>query len=204
MKIDSHRLRSAMLPIVKAMLVSHVTRRGARTVCACGVCSLLCCRVWYLVYAAYQISLFLLLNLCPVLPSFPVNSPSSSSSSRPLSAFFHVCITAPSASFCFSLLSLLPPLLVSVFPGVLLSHFHLFPRLCPPPVQEVDKEQVADAWFDAFALMLPHLDKDVIDKEICGMAVNKGDVSQPVASRLMCCKTLGKLAGLMTAAEIER
>lgn len=52
---------------------------------------------------------------------------------------------------------------------------------------------VANAWVETLLDVIDLLPKDVIRQEILSLAVAKGQISQPVTSRLSCCRMLGKL-----------
>nr|KAG5714548.1 hypothetical protein BaRGS_006994 [Batillaria attramentaria] len=53
---------------------------------------------------------------------------------------------------------------------------------------------VAAAWLDTLLDVIDLLPKDIIKKDILSIAINKGQLSQPVQARLSCCKILGKVA----------
>ncbi|XP_014681369.1 PREDICTED: serine/threonine-protein phosphatase 4 regulatory subunit 4-like [Priapulus caudatus] len=57
------------------------------------------------------------------------------------------------------------------------------------------KDQVvANAWLETLLDVIDLLPKEVIQKDILNLAISKGQLSQPVQSRLSCCKILGKIA----------
>ncbi|KAK3599632.1 hypothetical protein CHS0354_029090 [Potamilus streckersoni] len=53
---------------------------------------------------------------------------------------------------------------------------------------------VANAWLETLLDVIDLLPKDVIKKEILTIAIDKGQLTQPVSSRLSCCKILGKIS----------
>lgn len=56
------------------------------------------------------------------------------------------------------------------------------------------KDQVvANAWLETLLDVIDLLPREVIQKEILTLAISKGQISQPVESRLSCCKILGKI-----------
>ncbi|XP_060560936.1 serine/threonine-protein phosphatase 4 regulatory subunit 4-like isoform X3 [Ruditapes philippinarum] len=59
------------------------------------------------------------------------------------------------------------------------------------PVRDWD---IANAWLDTLLDVIDLLPKDIIKKEILTIAIEKGQLSQPVQTRLSCCKILGKIA----------
>lgn len=52
---------------------------------------------------------------------------------------------------------------------------------------------VANAWMETLLDVIDLLPKDIIKRDILTLAINKGQISQPVSSRLLCCKMLGKI-----------
>ncbi|GFR26062.1 hypothetical protein TNCT_568761 [Trichonephila clavata] len=52
---------------------------------------------------------------------------------------------------------------------------------------------VANAWMETLLDVIDLLPKEIVKGEILTLAVNKGQMSQPVSSRLLCCKMLGKI-----------
>ncbi|CAH1792525.1 unnamed protein product [Owenia fusiformis] len=54
--------------------------------------------------------------------------------------------------------------------------------------------EIASAWLDTLLDVIDLLPKDVIKKDILGIAIAKGQLAQSVQSRLACCKILGKVA----------
>ncbi|XP_052767740.1 serine/threonine-protein phosphatase 4 regulatory subunit 4-like isoform X2 [Mya arenaria] len=54
--------------------------------------------------------------------------------------------------------------------------------------------EIATAWLDTLLDVIDLLPKDIIKKEILTIAIEKGQLSQPVQTRLSCCKILGKIA----------
>ncbi|XP_042903187.1 serine/threonine-protein phosphatase 4 regulatory subunit 4 isoform X2 [Parasteatoda tepidariorum] len=52
---------------------------------------------------------------------------------------------------------------------------------------------VANAWMETLLDVIDLLPKEIVKGEILTLAVNKGQMSQPVSSRLLCCKILGKI-----------
>ncbi|XP_035210031.1 serine/threonine-protein phosphatase 4 regulatory subunit 4-like isoform X2 [Stegodyphus dumicola] len=52
---------------------------------------------------------------------------------------------------------------------------------------------VANAWMETLLDVIDLLPKEVVKGEILTLAVNKGQLSQPISSRLLCCKMLGKI-----------
>ncbi|XP_053409044.1 serine/threonine-protein phosphatase 4 regulatory subunit 4-like [Mercenaria mercenaria] len=59
------------------------------------------------------------------------------------------------------------------------------------PVRDWD---IANAWLDTLLDVIDLLPKEIIKKEILTIAIEKGQLSQPVQTRLSCCKILGKIA----------
>ncbi|XP_057326161.1 serine/threonine-protein phosphatase 4 regulatory subunit 4-like isoform X1 [Microplitis mediator] len=56
------------------------------------------------------------------------------------------------------------------------------------------KDQVvADAWLETLLDVIELLPSEVIKREILQVAISKGQLSQPVSSRIICCKLLGKI-----------
>ncbi|XP_044595510.1 serine/threonine-protein phosphatase 4 regulatory subunit 4-like isoform X5 [Cotesia glomerata] len=56
------------------------------------------------------------------------------------------------------------------------------------------KDQVvADAWLETLLDVIELLPSEVIKREILQVAISKGQLSQPVNSRIICCKLLGKI-----------
>lgn len=53
---------------------------------------------------------------------------------------------------------------------------------------------VANAWLETLLDVIDLLPKDVIKRDILSIAIMKGQLSQPVQSRLSCCHILGKIA----------
>ncbi|KAL3873913.1 hypothetical protein ACJMK2_036990 [Sinanodonta woodiana] len=53
---------------------------------------------------------------------------------------------------------------------------------------------VANAWLETLLDVIDLLPKDVIKKEILTIAIDKGQLTQPVSARLSCCKILGKIS----------
>lgn len=53
---------------------------------------------------------------------------------------------------------------------------------------------IANAWLDTLLDVIDLLPKDIIKKEILSVAIEKGQLSQPVQTRLACCRILGKIA----------
>ncbi|KAL4238285.1 Serine/threonine-protein phosphatase 4 regulatory subunit 4 [Mactra antiquata] len=53
---------------------------------------------------------------------------------------------------------------------------------------------IANAWLETLLDVIDLLPKDIIKKEILTIAIEKGQLSQPVQTRLSCCKILGKIA----------
>ncbi|XP_055945697.1 serine/threonine-protein phosphatase 4 regulatory subunit 4-like [Argiope bruennichi] len=52
---------------------------------------------------------------------------------------------------------------------------------------------VANAWMETLLDVIDLLPKEIVKGEILTLAVNKGQMSQPMSSRLLCCKMLGKI-----------
>ncbi|XP_054723617.1 serine/threonine-protein phosphatase 4 regulatory subunit 4-like, partial [Uloborus diversus] len=63
---------------------------------------------------------------------------------------------------------------------------------------------VANAWMETLLDVIDLLPKEVIKGEILSLAVNKGQMSQPVPSRLLCCKLLGKMCEKFDAYVIKK
>lgn len=53
---------------------------------------------------------------------------------------------------------------------------------------------VASAWMETLLDVIDLLPKEVLKRDILSLAINKGQISQPVSSRLLCCKILGKIS----------
>ncbi|KAG8182940.1 hypothetical protein JTE90_010569 [Oedothorax gibbosus] len=62
-------------------------------------------------------------------------------------------------------------------------------------LQSVDSADpvVANAWMETLLDVIDLLPKEIVKGEILTLAVNKGQMSQPISSRLLCCKMLGKI-----------
>lgn len=54
--------------------------------------------------------------------------------------------------------------------------------------------EVSAAWLGTLLDVIELLPSDVVKKDILGIAINKGQLQQPVSVRLSCCKILGKIA----------
>lgn len=54
---------------------------------------------------------------------------------------------------------------------------------------------VAEIWTNSFSDMISRVPPDVITKEVLPVAVLMGQLSKPTASRLLCCKVIGGIAG---------
>ncbi|XP_070181609.1 serine/threonine-protein phosphatase 4 regulatory subunit 4-like [Littorina saxatilis] len=54
--------------------------------------------------------------------------------------------------------------------------------------------EVAAAWLETLLDVIDLLPTEIIKKDILGIAINKGQLQQPVPVRLSCCKILGKIA----------
>lgn len=53
---------------------------------------------------------------------------------------------------------------------------------------------VSQAWLDCLISVISYLPREIVRREILGLAVAKGQLSQPTASRLSCCSILGAVA----------
>ncbi|XP_076315081.1 serine/threonine-protein phosphatase 4 regulatory subunit 4-like [Tachypleus tridentatus] len=53
---------------------------------------------------------------------------------------------------------------------------------------------VASAWMETLLDVIDLLPKEIIKRDLLTLAVNKGQLSQPVSSRLLCCKMVGKIS----------
>ncbi|XP_076314655.1 serine/threonine-protein phosphatase 4 regulatory subunit 4-like isoform X1 [Tachypleus tridentatus] len=53
---------------------------------------------------------------------------------------------------------------------------------------------VANAWMETLLDVIDLLPKEIIKRDLLTLAVNKGQLSQPVSSRLLCCKMVGKIS----------
>ncbi|XP_012275461.1 serine/threonine-protein phosphatase 4 regulatory subunit 4 isoform X4 [Orussus abietinus] len=63
---------------------------------------------------------------------------------------------------------------------------------------------VAHAWLETLLDVIELLSIDVIRQEILPIAINKGQLSQPISSRIMCCKLVGKICTRFDPAMIKK
>ncbi|XP_078488840.1 serine/threonine-protein phosphatase 4 regulatory subunit 4-like [Ciona intestinalis] len=52
----------------------------------------------------------------------------------------------------------------------------------------------SQAWLDTLLSVIPFLPRETVRREVLGLAIAKGQLSQPTASRLSCCSILGAVA----------
>lgn len=80
-------------------------------------------------------------------------------------------------------------------PGQLLtanSFTHTFLQSILSSVESRDPV-VASAWMETLLDVIDLLPKEILKRDILTLAVSKGQLSQPLSSRLLCCKILGKI-----------
>ncbi|XP_076464367.1 serine/threonine-protein phosphatase 4 regulatory subunit 4-like [Babylonia areolata] len=73
------------------------------------------------------------------------------------------------------------------------SYTHTFLQTILTSVDSKDPE-VSAAWLGTLLDVIDLLPTEIIKKDILGIAINKGQLQQPVPVRLSCCKILGKIA----------
>ncbi|KAG1681989.1 Serine/threonine-protein phosphatase 4 regulatory subunit 4 [Nymphon striatum] len=63
---------------------------------------------------------------------------------------------------------------------------------------------VANAWLETLLDVIDLLPKEVIKRDVLNVVISKGQLSQPVSSRLSCCKMLGKICTKFEAYLIKK
>lgn len=65
-------------------------------------------------------------------------------------------------------------------------------------------ENVAGAWAQTLFAAFPNIPKNQLHSDVLDLANSKGDLTETVASRILCCRLYGKLASVLDARTIEQ